>query len=74
MISDHDREVVEAFARDLADLVGLTSRQKAWKRVRQAIDRGEFTDAQKTVLCTCHKPTCVVHGEMPPVRSLRVIR
>ena len=73
-MSDHDREAVEAFARDLAELQGLTRRQRQWKRLRQAIDRGEYSDAQKDVLCTCHAPTCIVHGEMPPARSLRVVR
>ena len=72
--SKHDREAAEAFARGLVELQGLTRRQRQWKRLRQAIDRGEITDAEMDVICNCHVPTCVVHGEMPPVRSLGVVR
>jgi hypothetical protein len=70
-ISPDDIAAVEQFARDLEALQGRTQRQVAWLRIRQGLDRGEYTAAERAVLCTCHAPHCVVHGEMPPGRNLR---
>jgi hypothetical protein len=53
---------VALFAAELRILAGMTDGQKARQRVRWSVERGEFSDEQLEILCSCAKPNCVVHA------------
>jgi len=42
---------------------GMTRGQRARQRVRFMVERGEFSPAELSVLCSCARPNCVVHAK-----------
>lgn len=42
---------------------GMTKGQRARQRVRFMVERGGFSPAELSVLCSCAKPNCVVHAK-----------
>lgn len=51
-------------ARAEADImVGMTKGQRARQRIRFMVERGGFSPAELSVLCSCARPNCVVHAK-----------
>lgn len=58
-----DLAAVENAMAEAEAMRGMTKGQRARQRIRFMVERGQFSPAELSVLCSCARPNCVVHAE-----------